>query len=120
MACVYCLRLGSLTSGVVTGGEQDTTGGLPDPDDMTGSWCAEDTILADQELLDAVGSTDLCDLLCDLRVPVATITTNDKESVLSALRNRLEDADDERFGVVLLLEDLDLLAKTRTGNCQRA
>jgi hypothetical protein len=104
----------------VTGGEQDTTGGLPDPDDMTGSWCAEDTILADQELLDAVGSTDLCNLLCDLRVPVATITTDDKESVLSALRNRLEDADDERFGVVLLLEDLDLLAKTRTGNCQRA
>jgi hypothetical protein len=65
MACVYCLRLGSLTSGVVTGGEQDTTGGLPDPDDMTGSWCAEDTILADQELLDAVGSTDLCNLLCE-------------------------------------------------------
>ena len=110
------MRSESLTSGVVTGGEQDTTGSLPDPDDMASSRCAEDTILADQELLDAVGSTDLGDLLCDLRVPVATITTDNEESVLSALRNRLEDADDERFGVVLLLEDLDLLAKTRTGN----
>ena len=106
-----------LTSGVVAGGEQDTASSLPDPDDMAGSRGRENAVLADQQLLDAVGSTDLGDLLCDLRVPVATVTTDNEESVLSALRNRLEDADDEGFGVVLLLEDLDLLAKTRTGSC---
>ena len=101
------------TSRVVTGGEQDTTGSLPDPDDMASSRCAEDTILADQELLDAVGSTDLCDLLSNLGVPVTTISSNDEECTLRAFRDRLEDADDKRLGVILLLENLDLLAKTR-------
>lgn len=105
------------TSRVVTGGEQDTASGLPDPDDMAGSRCAEDTVLTDQQLLHAVGSTDLCNLLGDLRVPVTTISSNDKEGTLRALRDRLEDADDERFGVVLLLENLDLLAKTRADAC---
>jgi len=101
------------TSRVVTGGEQDTASGLPDPDNMTGSGCAEDTVLANQQLLHAVGSTDLCDLLGDLGVPVTSVSSNDEEGTLRALRNRLEDANDEGLGVVLLLEDLDLLAKTR-------
>lgn len=83
------------TSRVVTGGEQDTASGLPDPDDMAGSRCAEDTVLTDQQLLDAVGSTDLCNLLGNLRVPVTSITSNDKEGTLRALGDRLEDADDE-------------------------
>jgi hypothetical protein len=103
------------TSGVVTGGEQDTTSGLPDPDNMAGSRSAENTILADQQLLHAIGSTDLCDLLGDLGVPVTAISSNDEEGTLRALRDRLEDADDEGLGVVLLLENLDLLAKTRAG-----
>ena len=85
---------------------------------MAGSRSTEDTVLTDQQLLDAVCGTDLGDLLGDLGVPETTVTTNDEESTLGALRNRLEDAGDERLGVVLLLEDLDLLTKTRTGNGQ--
>lgn len=101
----------------MAGGEQNTTSGLPDPDDMTGSRRTEDTILTDQQLLDAVGRTDLGNLLCDFRVPVTPVTADDEESAICALGNRLEDAGDERLGVVLLLEDLDLLAKTRAGTC---
>lgn len=102
----------------MTGGEEDATGSLSYPDDMAGSRSTEDTVLTDQQLLDAVCGTDLGDLLGDLGVPETTVTTNDEESTLGALRNRLEDAGDERLGVVLLLEDLDLLTKTRTGNGQ--
>ena len=88
-------ELQRLTTRVVRGGQQDTTGGLPDPDDMAGSWCAEDTILADQELLDAVSGTNLCNGLGDLGVPVATVTTNDEGGVLDALGDGEEDAGDE-------------------------
>lgn len=101
----------------MTSGEEDTASGLPYPDDVAGSRSTEDTVLTDQQLLNAICCTDLGDLLGDLRVPETTVTTNDEESALSALRNRLEDAGDERFGVVFLLENLDLLTKTRTGSC---
>ena len=106
-----------LTSRVVTGGEQDTTSSLPDPDDMAGSRSTKNTILTDQQLLDTVGCADFGDLLCDLRVPVTTVTTNNEESTLNALRNRLENAGDERLGVVLLLKDLDFLTETRAEGC---
>lgn len=81
----------------MAGGEQNAAGGLPYPDDMAGSWGTENAILADQKLLDAVGGADLCNLLCDLWVPETAVTTNDKESTLSALRDRLENAGDERL-----------------------
>jgi len=82
---------------------------------VTGSWSGHDAILADQELLDAIRSCNLCDDLSDLWIPVATITTNDEESTLSTLWNRLDDTGDEVLRVVFLLEDLDLLAQTRSG-----
>jgi len=80
---------------------------------MAGGWCAEDTVLTDQELLDAVGGTNLCDHLGDLWVPVSAISTDDEEGVLDALRDREQDAGDESLRVVLLLENLDLLAEAR-------
>jgi hypothetical protein len=63
----------------VAGSQENTASRLPYPDDVAGSWCAHNAILADQQLLDAVGSTDLGDQLGDLWVPVSAIATNDKE-----------------------------------------
>jgi hypothetical protein len=97
----------------VTGSQQDTTSSLSHADQVARSRSTEDAILADQELLDAIGSTDFGNLLDNLRIVVATITTDDKESSLSTLRDGEQDAGDESFGVVGLLEDLDLFAKTR-------
>lgn len=84
---------------------------------MAGSGGAENAVLTDQQLLDTVCCTDFGDQLCHLGVPVTAVTTDDEESTLGTLWDRLEDAGDERLGVVLLLEDLDLLTKTRTVHC---
>lgn len=48
---------------------------------MAGSRGGENTVLADEKLLDTVGSTNLGDELDDLGVPEATITTNNKEGI---------------------------------------
>lgn len=108
------LQLQSLTTGVVAGCQEDTPSRLADADDVAGCRCAHDTVLTDQELLNAIGSTDLGNGLGDLWVPVTAITANDEERAIDALGDGLEDAGDESFRVVLLLEDLDLLAETRT------
>jgi hypothetical protein len=63
----------------VAGSQQDATSGLAYADDVAGSRCAEDAILADQQLLDTIGSTDLGDQLRDLWVPVATVTSDDQD-----------------------------------------
>lgn len=99
------------TAGVVAGGEEDTTGGLPDADQVAGSGGGHDAILADEELLHAVGRSDLCNDLGDLGVVETAITTDDEGSALSALGDGLEDGSNEVLGVVGLLEDLDLLAE---------
>ena len=67
-----------LTTGVVTGSQENTTGRLPLPDHMAGGWRGQDTILTDQELLDAVGSTDLGDHLDDFGVPKAAVASDDQ------------------------------------------
>lgn len=99
----------------MTGSQQDTTSSLAHANQVTSRRSAENAILADQQLLDAVGRADLGNLGDHLAVVVATITTNDQESILGTLGNRQENTGDEGLGVVGLLEDLDLLAKTRTG-----
>jgi len=92
---------------------------------MAGSWCAHDTILANKQLLDTVRSTNLSDQLHHLWIPVSPIATNDEEASVDAFWDREEDAGYEGLAVVLFLEDLDLLAKTRTealhvsAQCQR-
>jgi hypothetical protein len=52
---------------------------------VAGCGCAENAVVADQQLLDAVRSTHLGDQLRDLGVPVAAITADDEERVLDAL-----------------------------------
>ena len=97
----------------MTSRQEDATGGLPLANEIAGSRGTEDAVLAYDELLHTIGGTDLGDLLNDVGVVVATIATNDEESVLSALRDGEEDTGKEGLGVVLLLEDLDLLSQAR-------
>lgn len=96
----------------MTGRQQNTTSSLPHTDQVTGRRSTEETILAHEQLLDTVGRTNLRDLLYNLRVEVTAITGNDEGSTFSPFGNGLDDAGDEGFGVVGLLEDLDLLSKT--------
>jgi len=104
----------------VTGSQQDTTRGLPLADHVAGGGRAQDSILTDDQLLHAVRSADPGDQLNDLGVVEAAITTNDQESALCTLGDGEEDASDEGLGVVGLLEDGDLLAKTGTEESQSA
>jgi hypothetical protein len=67
-----------LTARVVTGCEEDTTGGLAKTNDMAGSWGGENAVVADDELLDTVRGADLCGELDDLGVPVTAVTTDNK------------------------------------------
>lgn len=62
----------------MAGSQEDTSGSLAKTDDMAGSGSREDTVLADDELLDAVCSTNLGNELDNLRVPVATVATDDE------------------------------------------
>ena len=79
---------------------------------MTGSWCAQYPILPDQQLLDTVCSTNLSNQLHHFGVVESSISTDDQKAALSTFGYRQEDAGDERFAVVGLLEDGDLLPKS--------
>lgn len=68
-----------LTTRVVAGSQKNTASGLPLADDMAGSRCGQNAVLADEQLLDTVCGTDLCDQLDDLGVPVPAVTTNNQE-----------------------------------------
>src|SRR5690554_1974460 len=102
---------GLLTTGVVAGSEENSTGGLSLPDDVAGCRCAENAIAAHEDLLHAVRGSNLGDQLDDLGVVVTAVTANDEEGIFGAFGNGLEEGGDEVLGVVLLLEDLDLLAE---------
>lgn len=82
---------------------------------MTGSGCREDAILSDQKLLHPVCCTDLGYQLHHLWIVVSSISTDDEEASLYAFWNREEDAGDEGFAIIGLLEDFDLLSKTGPG-----
>jgi hypothetical protein len=71
----------------VAGSQKDTTSGLALPDDMASCWSTQDTMLADQKLLYAIGSSNLGYQLDNLRVPVSSITTNDQEASLDTFWN---------------------------------
>lgn len=79
----------------MTGSQQNATSSFALSDDMTGCWCAQDTILTDQKLLDSVRSSNLGYQLDNLGVPVSAITADDQEASLDAFRNRKENAGDE-------------------------
>ena len=106
---------GSLTTRIMAGSQENTASGTAYSDDIAGGWCAKNAILADQQLLDAVGSANLGDQLSDLRVPISSISANDQERTFDAFRDRKEDAGNESLAVVFLLEDLDLLPQTGAG-----
>lgn len=65
----------------MAGSQQDASGSLADANDMAGRRSGKNSILADDELLDTVGGTDLGNQLDDLGVPEPAITTNDKSRV---------------------------------------
>ena len=67
------------TAGVVAGSQEDAASGLALPDNMTGGRGGEEAVFSDDELLHAVGSSDLGDQLNDLGVPVPAIAANDEE-----------------------------------------
>jgi len=68
------------TSWVVASRQEDPSSRLPFADDMTGGRCRQDSILADEELLDPVCSTNFGDQLDDFGVPESPIAANDEES----------------------------------------
>lgn len=129
----------TLTTGIVTGRQEDATSSLALADEVTGGRCGQDAILADQELLHAICRTDLGNQLDNFGVPIPPIAADDKkgtfitpvsDSVLhsvtaeyltrrlmaltfSAFRDGEQDARDERLAVVWLLENCDLLAQAR-------
>src|SRR5215469_6996898 len=98
----------------MTSSQQDTTSSCSFADKMTGSGGAQNSVLSYQQLLHPIRCADLCNRLNGFRVVVAAITTNDKKSALSTLRNGKEDARHKSFRVVRLLEDDYFLTKTRT------
>ena len=100
-----------LTTWVVAGSEEDAASGFSDANDMACRRSTEDAILTDQELLDTICSTNLCNKLDHFWVPVSAISTNDEERTFDALGNGEEDGGDERLAVMGLFEDSDLFAK---------
>jgi hypothetical protein len=101
------------TSSIVAGSQKDTTSGLALPDDMASCWSTQDTMLADQKLLHAIGSSNLGNQLDNLRVPVSSVTTNDQEASLDTFWDRQKDARNEGLAVMGLLENDDLFPQTR-------
>lgn len=98
----------------MAGSEQDTTSSFSFANKVASSWGTENAVLADQQLLDTICSTNLCNGLYDLRIVIATVTANNEERALNTFGNGEEDAGDEGFGIVGLLKDDDLFTKTRT------
>lgn len=62
----------------MTGSQQDTTSRLPLPYEMAGSRSTQDTVLANEDLLDTIGSTNLSNLLDSLGIVVAAVATDDE------------------------------------------
>jgi hypothetical protein len=117
-----------LTTRVVASSQKDTSGSLAQTDDMTGSRGGKNAVLADDELLDTVGGTNLGNKLDNLGVPVSAVATDNKKRAYQLIRswlvlqsnwlhtlnsfgNRKQDAGDEGLAVVRLLKDSDLFAK---------
>ena len=100
-------------SRVVTGRQENPARSLALANNMTGGRCGQDTVLADQELLDSVRGANLCDCLDDFGVPEPPVTANDEKGAFDTLGDREQDARDKSLAVVGLLEDSDLFTKPR-------
>lgn len=95
--------------------KQNTARGVPLSNDVTRSRRAQDTILSDQELLDAICRPNLGNQLYNFGVVVSPISSNHKKAALDALGNRQKDTRDEGLAIVGLLKDGDFLAKSGPG-----
>ena len=98
----------------MAGSEKNTTRSISLSNDMACSRCTQNSILSDQQLLYAVGRSNLGNQLHHFWVVVSPISSNDQEAALNAFGNRQKDTGDEGFAIVLLLEDGDFFAKARS------
>lgn len=96
----------------MTSRQQDPSRRTPLADNMASSRRAQDAILSNHQLLHAIRSSDLGNCLDGCGIVVSAIAADDKERALYALWDGEEDACDEGFGVVRLLEDSDAFAET--------
>ena len=80
---------------------------------MAGGRCAEDAVLADEKLLDAVCCSNFCNLLDNFWVVEPPISSNDQERAFCTFGNGEQNGSNEGFAVVRLLEDCDFLAEPR-------
>lgn len=101
------------TACIVTRGQQDAPSGLLFANDVASCRCAQDPILSDDQLLDAICRSDLCDQLDNFWVVVSAITSNHQKCPLCSFRDRLDDAGYEGFAVIRLLKHAGLFTKSR-------
>lgn len=111
-------RRRTLTTRVMGRCQQNSTGSPPLANDVRSCGGAQNTVLAHQQLLDAVCRTNFCNELYDLGVVVSPVSSNDEEGVLGTLGDGLKQGGDEVLGIVLLLEDYDLFTQAGTGKGQ--
>jgi hypothetical protein len=93
--------------------QQDSSSRASFPNDVASRRGTKDTVLSDQKLLYAVRRTDFGNQLHDLGVVETTISSDDEERILGTLGDGLKQCCNEILGVVLLLEDSDLLTQAR-------
>lgn len=101
------------STGVVTRGEQDSSIGLHAPNESRSSRGREDRVFAQDKVLDTVSGTESQDDLYDFRRVESPITTDNERLALASTGHGGECCLDKVFGIVLLLEYLDLLSKAR-------
>lgn len=83
------------------GREQDTSLGFPRADDVRGRGGGHDSVLADDELLDAVCGSHLDDRLDHLGRVEPPIASDNESDALGPAGDGREDGLDEVLGVVL-------------------
>lgn len=98
----------------MAGSKEDTARGIAFPNNVAGSRSTQNPILSDQQFFDSVCSSDLGNQLHGFGVVVTPISPDNQEATIDALGNREQNTGNERFAVVVLLEDGNLLSKTRT------
>lgn len=69
----------------MTRSQENTASSLPRSNQMACRRGTQNPVLADEELLDTIGSADLRNLLDHLRIEVATIACDDEGCALGAL-----------------------------------
>ncbi|MCY1231711.1 hypothetical protein D9M72_441710 [compost metagenome] len=99
-------------AGIVAGREHNTAKGLVFADDVGGGRRRQNAATADEYAAEAVRRRHLDGDLDDFAVVVAAVAADHQCFALKAFE-RIEDRLDEVLGIVLLLEDRDLLAQPR-------